>query len=80
MQSNDETLEKKPSNKIECKFCKSPIFLKRQKQLPKKLISEKYGICWTGLVKVYLLIYKIQCDSCKKKYSHKVFQSTFLYK
>ena len=67
LQNDDQIIERKPSNKIECKFCKAPLFLKNQKQLPKKLISQKYGICWTGLEKVYLLIYKIQCESCKKK-------------
>lgn len=68
------------SNQINCKFCKESINLKEMRQLPKKLIIEKHGLCWTGLEKVYLLIYKIQCQSCKKKYSHKLFKSEFIYK
>lgn len=68
------------TNKIECKFCKSDINLSKSKRLPKKLLMEKYGLCWTGLEKVFLIIYKIQCQSCNKKYSHKVFKSEFIYK
>ena len=77
----EETLESTQSkNKTECKFCKADINLNTTKKLPKKLIMEKHGLCWTGLEKVFLIIYKIQCESCGKKYSHKVFKSEFLYK
>ena len=73
-----ETIQSK--NKTECKFCKAPINLNTAKKLPKKLIMEKHGLCWTGLEKVFLVIYKLQCESCNKKYSHKVFKSEFIYK
>ena len=63
-----------------CKFCKTEINLSKTKKLPKKLILEKHGLCWTGLEQVYLVIYKVNCDECKKKYSHKVFKSEFVYK
>jgi hypothetical protein len=68
------------TNKTECKFCNAEINLTKSRKLPKKLIMERYGLCWTGLEKVYLIIYKLQCPSCKKKYSHKVFKSDFIYK
>ena len=67
-------------NNIECKFCKKPVDLNKMKVLPKKFISERYGLYWTGLEKVFLLIYKVNCPSCKKKYSHKKFISKYLYK
>tara|TARA_A100001015_G_C14899335_1_gene675772 strand:+ start:662 stop:898 length:237 start_codon:yes stop_codon:yes gene_type:complete len=65
---------------IQCKFCQSTIDLDEMRKLPKKLIIEKHGLCWTGLEKVYLNIYKVQCQSCKKKYSHKLFSSEYIYK
>ena len=74
------TEEKSSSSIISCKFCQADIELKEMRQLPKKLIIEKHGLCWTGLERVFLNIYKIQCPSCKKKYSHKVFNSEFIYK
>ena len=74
----NENLESK--TKTECKFCKTSIDLKKTKKLPKKLILEKHGLYWTGLEKIFLLIYKVQCSSCNKKYSHKQFKSEFLYK
>ncbi len=64
----------------QCKFCKAEINLSETKKLPKKLILEKHGLCWTGLEQVFLVIYKVNCNECKKKYSHKVFKSEFLYK
>lgn len=77
----EETLDIPLSkNKTECKFCKADINLKTSKKLPKKLIFEKHGLCWTGLEKVFLIIYKLQCQSCNKKYSHKIFKSEFVYK
>ncbi|MGC6367424.1 MAG: hypothetical protein ACON35_05425 [Candidatus Marinamargulisbacteria bacterium] len=68
------------NDEIACKFCKAPINLTEMRQLPKKLIIEKHGLCWTGLEKVFLIIHKVQCQSCKKKYSHKSFKSEFIYK
>ena len=77
----ESTQEKNTNNTdIECKFCRAPIDLKEMRKLPKKLIIEKHGLCWTGLEQVFLNIYKVQCQSCKKKYSHKVFKSEFFYK
>ncbi len=76
-QTLDSVLE---VNTTECKFCKHPINLQKSKKLPKKLIIEKHGLCWTGLEKVYLVIYKLQCNNCGKKYSHKLFKSEFTYK
>jgi len=77
-----ESTEEKPLNSlnIECKFCNSPIDLREMRKLPKKLIIEKHGLCWTGLERIFLNIFKVQCQSCKKKYSHKIFKSEFLYK
>jgi hypothetical protein len=65
---------------ISCKFCKKDVDLLQMRQLPKKLIMEKNGLLWTGLEKVFLIIYKVQCQACKKKYSYKRFASEFLYK
>ena len=77
-----ESTEEKPLNSlnIECKFCKAPIDLREMRKLPKKLIIEKHGLCWTGLERIFLNIFKVQCQSCKKKYSHKIFKSEFFYK
>ena len=63
-----------------CKHCKKVINLKQVKRLPKKLIQKRHGLCWTGLEKVYLNIFKIVCPHCKKKYTHKVFSSEYVYK
>mgnify|MGYP001371010224 CR=1 FL=1 len=71
---------KKKSILIECKYCKADIDLRKQKKLPKKKILERYGLCWAGIETVFLNIYKVQCDSCKKKFTHKVFRSEYLYK
>ena len=79
MHTEEKEIETSIDGKIDCKFCGEPIILEEMRKLPKKLIIEKHGICWTGLEKVYLNIYKIQCQSCKKKYSHKVFKSEFIY-
>lgn len=68
------------SNKVECKFCNEPLYLSDMRQLPKKKIIERHGLYWSGIETLYLLIYKIQCSACKKKYSHKIFQSHYLYK
>lgn len=76
---NDEPIQIQGGT-INCKFCKEPVVLKEMRQLPKKLIIEKYGLLWTGLEKVFLIIHKIQCQSCKRKYSHKQFKSEFSYK
>jgi hypothetical protein len=77
---NDTEEEKiKNSTVISCKFCKSDIDLTQMRQLPKKRIIEKHGVYWTGLERVYLIIYKIQCQRCKKKYSHKIFKSDYHY-
>lgn len=77
-----ESTEEKPLNNlnIECKFCGAPIDLREMRKLPKKLIIEKHGLCWTGLERIFLNIFKVQCQSCKKKYSHKIFKSEFFYK
>ena len=78
----EESIQEKntSSTDIECKFCNAPIDLKEMRKLPKKLIIEKHGLCWTGLERIFLNIYKVQCQSCKKKYSHKIFKSEFFYK
>jgi hypothetical protein len=71
--------EIKSTTKTNCKHCNEPINLKRQKRLPKKLITERHGLYWTGLEKVFLLIFKVQCPKCQKKFSYKVFQSNYTY-
>lgn len=65
---------------ISCKHCNADINLNNQKRLPKKKILERYGLCWAGIEYVYLIIYKVQCNSCNKKFTHKVFKSEYLYK
>ena len=65
---------------IPCKHCQAYIDLRNQKRLPKKKILERYGLCWAGIETVFLNIYKIQCNSCKKKFTHKVFKSEYFYK
>ena len=65
---------------IPCKHCSADIDLKTQKKLPKKKILERYGLCWAGMETVFLNIYKIQCNNCKKKFTHKIFRSEYLYK
>ena len=80
MHTEEKEIETNVDGKINCKFCNATIILEEMRKLPKKLIIEKHGICWTGLEKVYLNIYKIQCQSCKKKYSHKIFKSEYIYK
>lgn len=64
---------------INCKYCNHDISLKKCKRLPRKLLQERYGIYWCGLEKVYLLIYKVVCPNCKKKFTHKKFASTYIY-
>ena len=68
------------SDQIACKACQAPIHLESMRKLPRKLILERYGLMWGGIETVYLTIYKIQCPSCKKKYSHKVFKSQYMYR
>ena len=81
LQDEDETKKKKANTKqTDCKYCNVSINLKQTKKLPKKLIYERHGLCWTGLEKVYLNIFKIVCPSCNKKYTHKVFTSEYIYK
>ena len=75
-----KTPKKKTELKIPCKHCSSDINLATAKRLPKKKILERYGLCWAGIESVYLLIYKVHCNSCNKKFTHKVFKSDYFYK
>ena len=67
------------SHLIDCKHCRHEISLKKCKRLPRKLLQERYGVYWCGLEKVYLLIYKVVCPHCKKKFTHKKFVSSYTY-
>ena len=78
--NENEDVETSNHKETKCKFCNHPIDLTKTHHLPKKLISEKHGLCWTGLEKLYLFIYKVRCENCKKKYSYKLFKSEFNYK
>ena len=78
----EDTEAFKVETSVPCKVCKTEIDLIKAKRLPKKLILERYGLCWCGLEKVYLFIYKLVCPSvkCSKKFTHKVFKSEYIYK
>lgn len=82
VKDKEEEFKKNTSNEqsTNCKFCNHPIDLTTTKKLPKKLIIERYGLCWAGLEKLYLIIFKIRCPACNKKYSHKVFRNEYYYK
>jgi hypothetical protein len=79
---NDDTKFIASERFVPCKVCKTEIDLSKAKRLPKKLIFERYGLCWCGLERVFLLIYKLVCPSvkCSKKFTHKVFKSEYIYK
>ena len=74
--------KKKWDNLSNCKYCNTKLTSSDIKTTSKKFMSERFGLLWTGVEKVYLQISRVTCPnpSCRKSYSAKEKKSTFLYK
>tara|TARA_A100001011_G_scaffold160029_1_gene168395 strand:+ start:291 stop:527 length:237 start_codon:yes stop_codon:yes gene_type:complete len=71
--------KKKKEDHLICKYCEHQFTEKDYQVGSKKKVSEKICI-WGGLEVINIVIKRIKCTNCGKKYSTRQKSSDFLYK